>query len=114
MEKAMRSPRELIHTVLLDHEQLLILDGGREGRVRVLQGGVWLTEEGVCEDAFLGAGHEARVRGRHPVVQAQGRARLQVTRGGPARDPWWQRLRRLAQRWQLGPAYDPCTGAAVQ
>jgi hypothetical protein len=108
MEQVMRIPLEQVHTILLDHAQLLILDGGREGRVRVLHGGAWLTEEGVRDDAFLHAGHEARIQGRRPLVQAQGRAELEITRGRPTRDPWWQRLRRLALRWQLGPAVDAC------
>lgn len=104
----MRIPREQIRTISLDHDQLLILDGGREGRVRVLHGGVWLTEEGERQDAFLRAGHEARVLGRRPVVQAQGRAELQLSEGRPTPAAWWQRLRRLATRWQLGPAVDAC------
>jgi hypothetical protein len=114
MEMTMRLPPEQVRTIHLDHEQLLILDGGREGRVRVLHGGVWLTEEGRADDAFLCAGQQASVHGRRPVVQALGAADLQLTRGRPARTPWWQRLRRLAVRWQLGPALDPCSRAALQ
>jgi hypothetical protein len=108
MEKTMRIPREQTRTIFLDHEQLLILDGGREGRVRVLHGGAWLTEEGERDDAFLHVGQEARVRGRRPIVQAQGPAELEVTRAGPASPPWWQRLRRWALRWQWGPAPEAC------
>lgn len=107
----MRPVHEQVRTIHLDHEQLLILDGGREGRVRVLYGGAWLTEEGERDDAFLHAGHEAPLHGRRTVVQAQGPGGTDVqvvlgARGAGA--GWWQRVRALAARWQFGPVPDAC------
>lgn len=105
----MRTPVESPRIVHLDAEQLLILDGGREGRVRVLSGGVWLTEEGERQDTFLQAGHEAGVRGRRAVVQADGGVDLELTWGRATPSAgWWRRLQALAARWQLGPVPQSC------
>ncbi|NWG75629.1 MAG: DUF2917 domain-containing protein, partial [Rubrivivax sp.] len=49
----MTMPGDKITTIELDHDQLLILDGGRGARVRVLRGGAWLTQEGAADDAFV-------------------------------------------------------------
>jgi hypothetical protein len=104
----MRHMHELVRTVHLDPGQLLILEAGHEGRVRVLVGGAWLTEAGVSDDAFLGAGQDMATQGGRAVVQAEGRVALQITRGRrvPARP--WQRLRALAARWQMGPVPQAC------
>jgi hypothetical protein len=104
----MRRMHEQIRTVHLDSGQILILDAGRETRVRVLDGRAWLTEAGARDDAFLGAGQAAATQGGRSVVQAEGRATLQLTQGRRSSIPPWQRLRALAARWQLGPVPQAC------
>lgn len=104
----MRHMHEQIRTVHLDPGQLLILEAGRETRVRVLDGRAWLTEAGACDDAFLGAGQAAATQGGRLVVQAEGRATLQLTQGRRSSTAPWQRLRALAARWQLGPVPRAC------
>lgn len=48
-------------------------------RVRILQGTVWLTEEGSVNDAFLGSGEEVRLASRGlAVIEALGPARVQL------------------------------------
>ncbi len=107
----MRHAREQVRTLHLDHDQLLILDGGRDGRVRVLHGGAWLTEEGRRDDAFLRAGHEAAVCGGRALLQVEPGTTLELRWQRPARRPAagaWRRLRAWAARWQLGPLPDAC------
>ena len=52
-----------VRTIDLGYEQMLVLDGGPERRVRVLFGGTWLTEEGLPEDSIMYAGDEVALRG---------------------------------------------------
>lgn len=105
----MRQPREQVRTLHLDHDQLLILDGRRDGRVRVLHGGVWLTEAGSPDDTFLRSGQEAAVQGRQAVLQAEPGTALELRWRPPARRAGaWRRLRAWAARWQLGPLPDAC------
>ena len=100
---------ETVRTVHLDHDQMLILEDLRTGRVRVLLGGVWLTEPGQSRDHFLQLGEARPVRAAGALVQAQGPTQVEVTRLG-RRPPtgWWRRLRGLAARWHLGPVPDTC------
>jgi hypothetical protein len=74
-----RIPSEMIRTFDLDHEQLLVLEDRAGARVRVLSGGLWLTEEGQPDDRFARAGDELRLckRGR-AVVGAIGRSRIEL------------------------------------
>lgn len=104
----MRTPPETIRTIHLDHDQLLILDSGRDGRVRVLHGGVWLTESGLPGDAVLRAGDEAGVHGQRAVLQAHGATAIQLVSGRARPMAWWPRVRAWAARWSLGP--QPCAG----
>jgi hypothetical protein len=108
METVMPHPREQVRIIHLDHEQLLILDGGRDGRVRVLYGGAWLTEEGSPDDAFLRAGEAADTQGGQVVVQVQPGTGLQLSWARPSVTTAWRRLRAWAARWHLGPVPDAC------
>ena len=54
----MNTPTETIRTIDLGYEQMLIFDGGRGARMRVLYGAAWLTGEGDPVDAIVGAGSE--------------------------------------------------------
>ncbi len=100
-----------VRTIDLDHDQMLLLDGGRESRVRVLYGAAWLTEEGEADDTILHAGGERALRGRGTLVEALGPARLQVTESAAgalaSSARWlvqaWRMLRRQLQRQHFGP-----------
>jgi Protein of unknown function (DUF2917) len=67
-------------TVELAHEQLLVLDHRAGTRVRVLGGGVWLTEQGEPDDRHAFAGTELVLRqpGR-ALLGGMGRTRLELT-----------------------------------
>lgn len=100
---------ETVRTVHLDHDQMLILEDLRTGRVRVLHGGVWLTEPGQGRDHFLHSGQTLPLQTAGALVQAQGPTQVELTRAGRQPRPgWWQRLRGLAARWHLGPVPDTC------
>lgn len=87
---------------------LLNLAGGQAGRLQVLQGGVWLTEEGELADTFLHAGQEFRISGRPTLLQASADAVLQLCTGPAATPSLWQRWRERAARWQFGPSPAVC------
>lgn len=70
----------LTRTVDLGYEQLLLLDSRPQTRVKVIYGGVWLTEEGSPEDVFAASGDEVALHsGGVAVVEGLGYARVQVT-----------------------------------
>lgn len=109
-----RTTTPTVRTIDLDRDQLLILDDGR-GRLRVLHGAAWLTEEGRAGDAFVEAGAYCSFAGRRTVVGAVAPARLQIVDvAGRHRRPvtaGWQRLvravRRQVRRLQFGPLEAP-------
>jgi Protein of unknown function (DUF2917) len=106
----MRGMTETITTINLDHDQILIFDGGRDGRVRVLHGAVWLTREGDPDDAFLGAGAEAAFGGGRTLIESLVPTQVQVSepigRTATRQAAWlrqaWRRARRSIARLQLG------------
>lgn len=74
-----RIPSETIGTIDLDHEQLLVLQDRSGTRVRVLSGGVWLTEEGEPDDRFAWRGEELLLSARgRTVLEGIGQARIEV------------------------------------
>lgn len=94
---------EVIRTVDLDHEQLLILDHGAGGRIRVLSGGTWLTEEGRLDDVHARAGDEIRLTSSgRAVLEGLGNTRVEIAL--PQRGGWLARLVRAANTWRFGPA----------
>lgn len=107
----MKTSRETIRTIDLGYDQLLILDGGRDGRVRVLFGATWLTEEGEAGDAVLRGGTELPLHGGRTVIQGLEPTRLEVVergRRGNGRPAAWMRqlwggVRRAILRLQMGP-----------
>jgi hypothetical protein len=106
MENPMKTMQR-VRTVDLVQDQMLVIDGGRPGSLRVLRGATWLTHEGEAGDSVVQAGAEvALVRGR-TLIEALVPARVQVTEAGvPWAEGWfraWQALRRQLTRWQLGP-----------
>jgi hypothetical protein len=88
-----RISSETIGTIDLDHEQLLVLQDRSGTRVRVLSGGVWLTEEGEPDDRFAWCGEELLLNARgRAVVEGMGRARIEVLQ------PPVRRAQRLRER----------------
>ena len=93
-------------TVDLGYEQLLVLESQRGAVVRVLQGNMWLTEEGRSQDVFAGSGSEVPLEaGGRAVIEALGSARVLVIEpratGRLARISEALRLRELGRRLAL-------------
>jgi Protein of unknown function (DUF2917) len=86
-----RNPSVLIRTVDLDHQQLLVIEDQPGTRIRVLFGGIWLTEEGRAQDRTATAGQELDVQavGR-TVIESIGRTRAQVVRPVRQAVAWWR------------------------
>jgi hypothetical protein len=69
----------LIRTVDLGYEQMLLLESHPRTRIKVIYGGVWLTEEGQVQDVFAASGDEVALKSRGlAVVEGLGYARVQV------------------------------------
>lgn len=73
------TPYPTVCTVDLDHAQLLVIHDHPGTRVRVLFGGLWLTEAGRPDDRFARPGDELLLseRGR-AVLEGIGQARLEI------------------------------------
>ena len=107
----MKPAATTMRTIDFGYEQLFVLDGGRDTRVRVLFGGTWLTEEG-GGDSIVHAGEEVALqRDGHALLEGLGPTRVQIvesTRRGPLhRIARWRRqtgrhLRQLVERLHLG------------
>jgi Protein of unknown function (DUF2917) len=100
-------PTETIRTIDLDREQLLVLEDRAGARIRVLSGGLWLTEEGRPDDRFARPGDELVLSepGR-AVLEGLDRSRIEVTplRFGTLLERVGRRLgalRRSARRFAL-------------
>ena len=75
----MREPVSTLRTLDLPGGGLVPFASIPGGRVRVLYGRVWLTEEGDARDAFLGSGEEVSLAGRGvAVIEALGPARIEL------------------------------------
>ena len=69
----------LTRTVDLGYEQMLLLESRPRTRVKVIYGGIWLTEEGLVQDVFASSGDEVALKSRGlAVVEGLGYARVQV------------------------------------
>lgn len=107
----MRTTTETVRTIDLDHDQMMVFDGGRDGRVRVLFGATWLTQEDDAGDAFLGAGADVALRGGRTVIEGLKPTRLQIVERPGRRSAqalaWlkgsWRSVRTRIVRLQLGP-----------
>ena len=85
----------LTRTVDLGYEQMLLLQSRPHTRIKVIYGGIWLTEEGRTDDVFAGDGEEVALKSRGlAVVEGLGYARVQVME--PAFS--WRSLLRAAER----------------
>jgi len=107
----MRTTTETVRTIDLGYEQMMVFDGGRDGRVRVLFGATWLTHESETDDAILRAGAEVALRSGRTVIEGLEPTRLQIVEraGHRAAQPavWlpgvWRSVPRHVTRLQLGP-----------
>jgi hypothetical protein len=69
----------LTRTIDLGYEQMLLLESNPGTRIRVIYGGIWLTEEGLAQDVFANGGDEVALRARGlAVIEGLGYARVQV------------------------------------
>lgn len=75
----MKEPVSTLRTLDLPGGSLLPFTSIPGGRVRILYGRVWLTEEGDTRDAFLASGDEVSLASRGlAVVEALGPARIEL------------------------------------
>ena len=69
----------LTRTVDLGYEQFLMIEAHPRQRIKVIYGGVWLTEEGVLQDAWLTNGDEVALKSRGmALLEGFGTARIQL------------------------------------
>ncbi len=94
----------LIRTVDLGYEQMLLLESHPRTRIKVIYGGVWLTEEGEVQDVFAASGDEVALKSRGlAVVEGLGYARVQVM------EPPWD-----GGRWPPASAASPMRWPAIR
>ncbi len=75
----MRQPVSTLRTLDLPGGGLVPFASIPGGRVRILYGRVWLTEEGDTRDAFLASGEEVDLAGRGlALIEALGPARIEL------------------------------------
>ncbi len=95
----MLSATMLMQTIDLGYDQMLVLREQRGAKVRVLYGGIWLTEEGEPADRFLTGGEAAQVdRDGATVIEALAPTRLELLRPAAAPTPGWSRTLQAAGR----------------
>ena len=110
----------LVKTVDLGYDQMLMIESRSSRRIKVIYGGVWLTEEGVLQDAWLANGDEVALKSRGTaLLEGLGATRIQLLEE-PGRPGWIARTvsaafapvlrsaRALRKRLQLGPRPSPC------
>jgi hypothetical protein len=86
----------LVKTVDLGYEQMLVLESHPRTRIKVIYGGIWLTEENLAQDVFASSGDEVALKSRGlAVVEGLGYARLQVMER-PAGARYWTGIARSA------------------
>lgn len=100
---------EIVRTVDLGYDQMMVIESQRGALIRVVHGGVWLTEEGLSRDVFAQGGDDLPVEGDgRAVVQGLGYARIELVerRGTAALARAWfthllQGLRRALSMWSV-------------
>jgi hypothetical protein len=66
-------------TIDLGYEQMLVLESRPQTRLKVIYGGIWLTEEGLPQDVFAASGDEVALHSHGlAVVEGLGRAQVEV------------------------------------
>jgi hypothetical protein len=108
----MDSGPTLTRTVDLGYEQMLLVESHPRTRIKVIYGGIWLTEEGRTQDVFASSGDEVTLKSHGlAVVEGLGYARVQVLEAPALLSRWigavrstlysavtWFRSMSLAQR----------------
>lgn len=75
-----------VRTIDLGYDQILLLESHPHRRMRVLHGGVWLTESGRPDDVFALSGEEVALHARRDaLIEALGPTRVQVIDALPRR-----------------------------
>jgi hypothetical protein len=75
----MNSNVTVVRTVDLGYEQLLLLESRPRTRVKVIYGGIWLTEQDRLDDVFAGSGEEVALKSHGlAVIEGLGYARIEV------------------------------------
>ncbi len=110
----------LVRTVDLGYDQMLMIESHPRSRIKVVYGGVWLTEEGVLQDALLSNGDEVALKTRGTaLLEGMGAARVMLLEE-PRRPGHLARalaalinrmshsLRALRVRMHLGPQQPAC------
>ena len=96
-----------IRTIDLGYDQLMVFDGGRGERVRVLFGATWLTQEGEPADAVLNPGAELVLHDGRTLIEALEPTRVQILSGPVPASSQLRAVARRVRRWvtrlQLGP-----------
>jgi hypothetical protein len=88
----------LVKTVDLGYEQMLMIESHPGARLKVMYGGVWLTEEGILQDAWLGNGDEVALKSRGlALIEGLGPTRIQLLEDRNARGALGGVLRRGLQ-----------------
>ena len=104
----MKAATPHLRTIDLGRDQLMVFDGGRGERVRVLCGAAWLTQEDEAADAVLEPGAELALHDGRTLIAALQPARLQIVGAAPRGPGAARALRRHVRRWitrlQFGPA----------
>lgn len=89
----------LVRTVDLGYEQFLMIEAHPRQRIKVIYGGVWLTEEGVLQDTWLGSGDEVALKTRGmALLEGFGPARVQLLDDVREPGPIGRMLTALAER----------------
>lgn len=93
----MNRTHTISRTIDLGYEQMLVLESRPQTRVRVLYGGIWLTEEGRREDVFAVEGDEVALHARGlTVVEGLAPAKVEVV------EPAWPAFAAAARQLVRG------------
>jgi hypothetical protein len=85
---------QTIRTIDLGYEQMLLIEAHPQMRMRVLYGGIWLTEENRPDDRFLLSGDEVALKSRGlTIAEALAPSRVEVV------DSDGQRAGERLRRW---------------
>ena len=69
----------LTRTVDLGYDQMLMIESHPRSRIKVIYGGVWLTEEGILRDEWMISGDEVALKSRGlALLEGIGPTRIQL------------------------------------
>lgn len=95
-----------VRTIDLGYEQMLMFESHPGVKVRVLYGSVWLTEEGLPQDAIAGSGDEVALRARGAaLLESLAPSRVEIVERA-SHGPWRRLIdaagavARGVQRWR--------------